>query len=649
MRVLPFFLLCLSNLGFFIGPAAFAADPSPTEISPADLSVLEKLAFENPWLRLTHYRSSLLGGYESEIDGPLFFIAPRGKTQPLDELVATYQAMLADTPALPEEEAAACRFPARRQFFTDRAPALAAKLPARECPRFEKWRQTVSGESASLIFSSFYLNNPSSMFGHSFLKLNKPLKNGKRFDLLDYGLNYAANPTTQNPLLYSVLGLMGGFKGVFTIMPYYYKVREYNNAESRDLWEYELNLAPAQVDLLVRHFWELGPAWADYYYLTENCSYHMLTLIEAVDPERDLTSHFGFNVIPGDTIKVIAEAPGLLREVRYRPSIHAEFTHRRGLLDREEDEVLYAILSDRVIPESFAVRAEDSRRRILDAALDGFDERYAVEVQMEGTPEFLFKAKLLGERSRVQAPTPTLKLATPVEEIPHLSHGSHRLGIGTGEMKRDGATGAGVDYLTYRYSLHDFLDPVRGYPDSAEIEMFTFDFRRDRARDAWDLDRFAFVDIKTMTRYSRFNPSLSWRLFVGADRERSKDAFGQLNAQVSGGAGRSYELVPRGLFYFGAHALFAHRIGAAVNAPKSYVSVGPALSWRQEWGSAGAGGLNSFVDLKALSESKRADVFTPSVTAGLHHQFTPTLGARASVERADEWTEGKLELMWYHQ
>lgn len=662
MRVLPFFIF-FGVYGLLFASAPFApqtaraaeasslapSDNAPSELTTLELSALEKIATQPSWLKLVHYRHTFFGGYESEIDGPLFFLAPRGKTRPLDELVATYRGLRLDSAALPEPEAIACRFPARRQLLATLAPELADRLPARACPTFEKWSRTVGGESASLIFSSFYLNNPSSMFGHSFLKLNKPLKNGKRFDLLDYGLNYAANPTSMNPLVYSVLGLTGGFKGVFTIMPYYYKVREYNNAESRDLWEYELNLSPAQVDLLVRHFWELGPTWADYYYLTENCSYHMLTLIEAVDPARDLTSSFGFNVIPGDTIKVIADSPGLLRATRYRPSIHAEFEHRRKLLDRTEDDALYAILRDRAMPADFGARAEDSRRRILDAALDGFDERYAVEVQQEGSPEFQFKARLLAERSRIVLPTPPLQLPTPAAEIPHLSHGSHRLSLGAGELRLDGMPATGVDYLGYRYSLHDFLDPVRGYPDSAEIEMFVFDFRRERARDAWDLDRFAFVDIKTMTRYSRMSPSLSWRLFVGADRERNRDAFGELSAQVSGGAGRSYEFFPRGLFYFGAHALAAHRIGAFVDAPKSYVALGPAISWRQEWGASGAGALNSFIDLRALSESKRADVFTPAVTAGLHHQFLPDWGARASVERAGETTEAKLELQWYHQ
>jgi len=36
-------------------------------------------------------------------------------------------------------------------------------------------------------------------------------------------------------------------------MPYYLKVREYNDMENRDVWEYELNLSPEEIDRLLMH------------------------------------------------------------------------------------------------------------------------------------------------------------------------------------------------------------------------------------------------------------------------------------------------------------------------------------------------------------------------------------------------------------
>jgi hypothetical protein len=34
--------------------------------------------------------------------------------------------------------------------------------------------------------------------------------------------------------------------GEYSLMPYYRKVKEYGDFESRDLWEYELNLSPEE-------------------------------------------------------------------------------------------------------------------------------------------------------------------------------------------------------------------------------------------------------------------------------------------------------------------------------------------------------------------------------------------------------------------
>ena len=40
-------------------------------------------------------------------------------------------------------------------------------------------------------------------------------------------------------------------------MPYYRKVKEYGDFESRDLWEYELDLNPEESRFMVEHIWEM--------------------------------------------------------------------------------------------------------------------------------------------------------------------------------------------------------------------------------------------------------------------------------------------------------------------------------------------------------------------------------------------------------
>ncbi|HEY5678025.1 MAG TPA: DUF4105 domain-containing protein, partial [Myxococcales bacterium] len=111
----------------------------------------------------------------------------------------------------------------------------------------------------TLVFSSYYLNNPASAFGHTFLRLNKAAaaQSGRRFELVDSGIDYAATADTHNAILYAFKGLTGLFQGHWNNYPYFYKVREYADYESRDLWEYDLDLTPQETARLVAHLWEL--------------------------------------------------------------------------------------------------------------------------------------------------------------------------------------------------------------------------------------------------------------------------------------------------------------------------------------------------------------------------------------------------------
>lgn len=93
-------------------------------------------------------------------------------------------------------------------------------------------------------------------------------------------------------------GFLGVFEGHFSKLPYYYKVREYADFESRDLWTYELNLTQDQVDEMVEHLWDLGHTYFDYYFLGENCSYHLMSLLDVVLPDSTLLKALSFYVHP---------------------------------------------------------------------------------------------------------------------------------------------------------------------------------------------------------------------------------------------------------------------------------------------------------------------------------------------------------------
>jgi hypothetical protein len=75
----------------------------------------------------------------------------------------------------------------------------------------------------TLVFPTAYLNQPSSMFGHTFLRIDR---NGQddRSRLHSYAINYGAVTGNDGGVMFAFKGLMGGYPGTVSIMPYYKKV-----------------------------------------------------------------------------------------------------------------------------------------------------------------------------------------------------------------------------------------------------------------------------------------------------------------------------------------------------------------------------------------------------------------------------------------
>src|SRR5512147_168299 len=121
--------------------AGTAAEPAPDPY-PAELAARARagrLGEDRHWLRLGHWRRGLLGGWESEVDGPGFFLSPRGKVDPQAELEATVLGFFAPPPADPALQHPQWQFPARLACAVERLGLDPARLPPRECPRLAEW------------------------------------------------------------------------------------------------------------------------------------------------------------------------------------------------------------------------------------------------------------------------------------------------------------------------------------------------------------------------------------------------------------------------------------------------------------------------------------------------------------------------------
>ena len=495
-----------------------------------------RLAEDRGWLHLGHYRGKLAGGLESEADGEDFFLSPRGKKSPIDEMSATLAGFFSEPVRGAEQDHPICRFPARLAWLDAHLRFDRALLPAPDCALLRAYRASLDAAKVRLIFSSYYLNTPASAFGHTFLRIdsNKSRGAAARRDLLDYGIDFSANVDTGNSVIYAIKGLTGRFDGVFRKLPYYFKVREYNDVESRDLWEYALRLGPEAVARVVDHLWELGYTSFDYYYLSENCSYHVLGTIAAAVPGAGLLDDLRFPVLPTDTVKALERAD-LIESIEYRPSLRTVFRARVEGLDRRERELVAELAHepDRPLPADMPAAR---RALVLEAAQDRIDIKHYTELLEDPDSRGAhMKQRLLERRAELDVVSQEVSVPTPWTQLPHGGHGSRRWGL-TGGADLDGHP---FGSLHYRLALHDLSDPSTGFPDTMAIEFLRSELRFAGETRRVRLEELSLIEITSLTPMDSFEKRPSWRFGVGSWRGADTgcdDCFGPGLKFAFGGA-----------------------------------------------------------------------------------------------------------------
>jgi hypothetical protein len=491
-----------------------------------------ELARAPKWRRLLHYRETLRG-VESEADGAAFFLSAAGKTDPGAELRETIRRF--DEGEL-DDGHPICRFPLRYKWLNR---MLGGRWTAdlAKCPAYRAFTTKLAARRASVIFSSNYLTNPSSAFGHTLLRLSR-FDEPRATELLDYGINYGARADAANPVAYLWNGVTGGFRGTFAATPYYYKIREYADLEFRDLWAYDLRLSPEEVGELVDHVWELAGTHLDYFYLRENCAYHILGLVNVVRPELPLTDGFTLYTVPAATLQML-RAHGLIADGVRRESTFSRLTRITAPLSGDERRRARALVAhpDHTGAELAGLDAS-SAARILDVAIEAYDYRNAPAVLREDPATLAHKFPLL--RARALNPVVSgLGAGEAGTADPSRGHGPLRL---TGSFRDYNGSASGLRFEV-RPALHDLLDPEGGGLRNGALEMGTVSLEVLSApsrRKTLLLDRLSLLSVRNYPPRSFWARPLAWELDAGARELRRPPCFNCPGAYVNGAVGASF-------------------------------------------------------------------------------------------------------------
>ncbi len=543
-----------------------------SSVSAADIKTqVETVSTTPTWHALLHYRPALLGGVKSTIDSDNFFLASDGKTNPIAELKATIA--LFDTDVNDKEKQ--CLFPARYHYLKERG-LIQSTFP--DCAEYQQFKKDLNPAGITLLYTDAYMNNPSSLFGHTLMRVDIP---EGRTQLVAHGINYGAYADERTAgALYAIYGLTGGYYGGFTVKPYYQIINTYNNLENRDIWEYTLNLTPDELNFLVDHIWEVGHTQTRYFFFTENCSYLLMEVLDAVRPSLKLADDFPAQTIPLDTLKAVNARSDLIAKTHYRPSRQRRIAYRYQQMTPVEKAALIAYL-EKSDTEKINSLSESEQIHVWDAAYEYVQYQW---IKQDVTLKEYRKKSFQILKSRRNIATPSVE-PTILGENPVLAHDSMRVSLGVGSQR-----GHIFEEIGLRGAYHSLTENPQGLLSGAEINFMDIVLRYNPRQQNVRLQQLDIVKISSFSPYNALFHPISYQIDTGIKRQwNPKTNKEKLVYTLRGGSGITFEPIQKlylyGLFntsvqYGGGH--FPHRYGLSLGVSGGFIYYLPKTQLQME-------------------------------------------------------------------
>ena len=485
-----------------------------------------ELAYSPEWLALVHYRPTTFGKYKSSIDSDNFFAAKDGKTNPKSELEETIKLFKKGT-----DEEKICLFQARYLFFKNKGLIENINF---DCKDFNQFKTDLNPSGVTLLFTDAYMNNPSSLFGHTLLRIDTARKGTQ---LLAHGANYGAFTNGgENSVLFAIYGLTGGYYGGWTVKPYYDIINKYNNLENRDIWELNLNLSPEEIEMFVAHLWELGHTQTRYYFFSKNCSYMIMEMLDAIRPELHLADKFPVHTIPVDTIKAAYLSNNLVKEINYRPSRQSKIIHREKQMNKQQKKAFIEAIKN----ENYEMKnlSDDEKADVLETAYQYVQYQF---VKQEFDIKEYRRRSFKGLMARNKLQNQKAKMSeNPQGRSPLLSHDSMRVTLGLGKSR-----GETFQEISYRPAYHSLTDNDYGLLTGAEINFLNSKWRHYERSHKNVLQEFNILGIKSLSPINQmFSPTsfgINWDILRSYNPQKQKEGY-ITRLSVDGGA--TVEILP---------------------------------------------------------------------------------------------------------
>lgn len=470
--------------------------------------------------------------YIATEDGNAFYLAPdKGSNWLKSEFLISLEHLLDPR----TRQRFFCNYPARTYWIVNNFSTYLTNLNLLECPDLAEWTSRFINHEFSLAFASSDYSQPASIFGHTFIALHL----GKNEYLDGYAINYAANFEDQsNSFNYFVNGLTGAYPGIITVNPLHKKIKEYTVENQRDIYFFHLKLSEQQKKQIIYALWERRKAKFDYLFVSENCSYSILKLLQPLDQRIQIPKGLFGQVVPFETVRS-AENVKLIDSSSVIYASSKKIEDYLYQFSDDDQKTLMALTEKKITFEQWL----SSRGEIPSlAALQYLNFR----IQRDDVDRVHGRKirTLLTQRALLKTNQTTL--APTIQTVPDYNdlfktHLPNRSSIA---FKNSNRLGQHID-LSLRWAYHDLLDPTSTLLNSASIEAFSGTLRIMDGDTR--LEKLDLLGVKSLPNYTYLFPRASKNFNFSLNRSNLTDE--KLGANLTWGRGLSKHTKAGDIFY----------------------------------------------------------------------------------------------------
>lgn len=450
--------------------------------------------FLSKWNKLIHFDKKL------NIVNEEFYLSNKKNRSNKKELESTINLLNSDI-----GQKIACNYPARYTFLK-KNNAKIPKYNLNNCAELKNFKNNFKSDKISLVFTSKFINSPSSSFGHTMLIFNNI---NSSIELADT-IHFAGKPSkNDNFFLYAYKGLVAQYNGYFIRESFFKKIYQYNILEQRFMHIYDLNYTKEEINFLIYHLYELRKTTFKYDFLVGNCSSRLLELLSILD--KKVLNHNSFAYLPIDLVKDLSHR--ITNNSKLLPLINKLTYIINEMNEKELISFKHIIKNNQIPPTNISNKVKEA---LVYHAVFNFRKYHRSFKNYDEIMNLSYSGiKIKKDNS-------------------HPLINTQASNIGISYIKAKSFNGL---ILNYRPLLIDLKDIQTDLIQESKLSLFELNFLVKNQN--IKLNKFDLISIQALPIQTSFHKPISWSIYSGLTRENKENDL-KLNNEF--GIGRTIDL-----------------------------------------------------------------------------------------------------------